>query len=220
MKNELQAVINENESTTALKAVTTNIEKTIKSIDDNTVIKKVATANIKIEKENVLHYVKTLLETPTAQIELDNPLFAGTNILYLYLQSKLAHVEINDKSTEKVINLILWTVKNTGINPLTLINGYKELEVLKKYFANLAIIEGMTRENVQSQLNYIIRFESLINNYLLGEKSEYPTPSKMRKSEALKPLWTALRGEGLKLKDFDYPSIVEWLNVWDTEKAL
>lgn len=210
--------LTENENTVQLKESANNIQATILSIDKNTVIKKVASANIKVEKENILTYVKKLLETPTAKIEEENPLFAGTNILYLYLQAHLAHVEIEDKSTNKVIDLILWTVKNTGINPLNLINDYKELEVLKKYFNNLYIDENTTRETVQNQLNYVIKFEGFISNYMLGDKSDAPTPIALRKASELKPLFTDLKANGKKLKDFLYSEIVEQLAIIDTLK--
>jgi len=133
-----QIILNseDNANTVALKASASNINATIVSIDKNTVIKKVATKNIKIEKENILAYVAELLSVPTDTIAEENPLFAGTNILYLYLQAHLANIEVQDTSTNKVIDLILWTVKMTGINPLNLIDGYRELEVFKKYFNN------------------------------------------------------------------------------------
>jgi len=198
--------------TDELKAVTGSIKTTVMSIDKNTLVKKQATANIKIEKENVLQYIKTLLATPTEEIEANNPLFIGTNILYLYLQSQLAHLEVQDKSTEKTINLILWVVQKTAIDPFRFITTYKDLEVLKKYFPNFAITDAMDKHSLQIQLDEVIKFEQFITNYL-NESSPYPTPSFLRKSDELKPLFTALRGDGMKLKDFDYTSIATYNNI-------
>ena len=217
MKTELATVTIETVTTTAetvtatAEVITTteSIQTAVLSIDKNTVIKKQATANIKIEKENTLIYIRKLLATPTAEIEANNPLFAGTNILYLYLNSKLVHLDFEDKGTEKVVNLLLWVVSKSGINPFRFIESYKDLEILKKYYANFAITDETNKTGLQAQLNEIIKFDVFITNYL-NDKSETPTPSFLRKSDELKPLFVELRGNSAKLKDFNYLQIVQY----------
>lgn len=206
MKKETNTAVTVTEQVTATAG---NIVATVKSIDKNSIIRKVATENIKIEKENTLTYIKELLSTPTAEIEKNNPLFAGTNILYLYLNSQLVHLELEDKGTEKVVNLILWVVAKSGINPFRFISNYKDLEILKKYYPNFAITENTDKTGLQNQLTEIIKFEAFISNYM-NDKSEYPTPAYMRKSDDLKPLFIDLKSNGHKLKDFDYIAITSY----------
>jgi hypothetical protein len=206
VKTEIKADNNE------LVGYTAKLQTVVTAVDDSYIAIKAHKKLISDGKEDVLSYITKLLKVDTETIEKENPLFAGTNIKYLYLQSKLAHVEVQDNHTTKMINLILWAV-SIGINAVNFSSNYKELEMLKKYFANLVWDTNTSKETLTMQLNNVIKFEGIINNYM-NEKSVYPTPATARKCEELKPLWASLK-EGKKLKSFDFATIHTYLTKYE-----